>query len=125
MTRKHLTMILTLFIVIGLSFHFIEFRLFNNIDVTNRNCLSVNESTNTRVTPVGGDIRNDTIWSKGNSPFLVVDDVKIYDATLTIEAGVEVRFGGYYDISIVGGSNFISKRIVNEPIIENFEKHRI
>ena len=44
-------------------------------------------------TEVGGDIDDDTNWSLANSPYIVVENVRILSsATLTIEPGVVVKF---------------------------------
>ncbi len=44
-------------------------------------------------TSVGGTIDADTTWSVAGSPYIVTEDVIVEDGvTLTIEAGVEVRF---------------------------------
>jgi PKD repeat protein len=56
--------------------------------------IGITLSTNVRApTWVGGHITKDETWTVANSPYYVVDDLYV-DAgvTLTIEAGVEVRF---------------------------------
>lgn len=51
--------------------------------------------------PVGGDILADETWEFADSPILVQADVFIgNNATLTIEAGVEVRFEGDYQLHV-------------------------
>ena len=53
---------------------------------------------------VEGHISVDTTWTKANSPYIVTNDVIVDEnVTLTIEPGVEIRFGGYFSI-IVNGS---------------------
>lgn len=54
-------------------------------------------------TYVEGDITQDTVWALIDSPFVLSDDVTVYpNASLTIEPGVEVRFGGYYLLNVTG-----------------------
>jgi hypothetical protein len=54
-------------------------------------------------TYVEGPITQDTIWTLVDSPFVVSNDVVVYpNATLTIEPGVEVRFGGAFSLIISG-----------------------
>lgn len=44
-------------------------------------------------TEVGGPIISDTTWTLANSPYIVIENIEVWEAvTLTIEAGVEVRF---------------------------------
>lgn len=54
-------------------------------------------------TYVEGSITRDTIWTLVDSPFVVSNDVMVYpNATLTIEPGVEVKFGGFFSLIISG-----------------------
>ena len=54
-------------------------------------------------TYVEGPITRDTVWTLTDSPFVVSKDVIVYpDATLTIEPGVEVRFGGEFSLVVEG-----------------------
>jgi len=54
-------------------------------------------------TYVEGPITRDTIWTLVDSPFVVSNDIVIYsNATLTIEPGVEVRFGGAFSLNVSG-----------------------
>ncbi len=54
-------------------------------------------------TNVSGLITQDTTWSKANSPYIVVQSIRVEDGvTLTIEPGVEVRFAGNYFLEIDG-----------------------
>jgi len=54
-------------------------------------------------TYVEGAITKDTIWTFLDSPFVVSDDVVVYpNATLTIEPGVEVKFGGNFSLTVEG-----------------------
>jgi parallel beta-helix repeat protein len=54
-------------------------------------------------TYVEGPIVQDTVWTLVDSPFVVSKNVTVYDnATLTIEPGVEVRFGGDFSIVVLG-----------------------
>ena len=54
-------------------------------------------------TYVEGNITQDTVWTLTDSPFVVSNDVIVYsNATLTIEPGVEVRFGGNFRLIVNG-----------------------
>jgi len=54
-------------------------------------------------TYVEGPITQDTVWTLTDSPFVVARNVIVLpNATLTIEPGVEVRFGGYFTIIVEG-----------------------
>ncbi|MDX1534175.1 MAG: right-handed parallel beta-helix repeat-containing protein, partial [Thermoplasmata archaeon] len=56
-------------------------------------------------TPVSGTITVDTTWNASMSPIWVEGDVLVTSgATLTIDPGVEVRFNGYYDITVADGA---------------------
>ena len=43
-------------------------------------------------TDVGGYITTNTTWTKANSPYIVISDIIIRGATLTVEPGVVVKF---------------------------------
>jgi len=54
-------------------------------------------------TYVEGPITQDTIWTLVDSPFVVSNDIMVYpSATLTIEPGVKVKFGGAFSLIILG-----------------------
>jgi parallel beta-helix repeat protein len=54
-------------------------------------------------TYVEGPVTKDTVWTLVESPFIVSQDVTVYsNATLTIEPGVEVRFGGAFSLIVYG-----------------------
>jgi hypothetical protein len=54
-------------------------------------------------TTVSGIIETDTTWTKENSPYSVVGDILVKrGATLTIQPGVEVRFDGFYSLTVQG-----------------------
>lgn len=56
-------------------------------------------------TDVGGTISVDTTWTKANSPYVLSSSLLVRGgATLTIEPGVEVRFGG--NLSMTIGASF-------------------
>lgn len=56
-----------------------------------------------RATYVEDPIMRDTIWTLVDSPFVVSNDITIYpNSTLTIEPGVEVRFGGAFSLTVSG-----------------------
>jgi len=71
-------------------------------------------------TYVEGTITQDTIWTLTDSPFVVSKNVTIRpSATLTIEPGVEVRFGGYFSISVEGRLNAIGTQNKNITFTSN------
>ncbi|UCG68937.1 MAG: right-handed parallel beta-helix repeat-containing protein [Thermoplasmata archaeon] len=50
-----------------------------------------------------GQIASDTIWDIGNSPYFIEGNITVSEGVkLTIEAGCEVRFNGYYGLFIEG-----------------------
>jgi len=54
-------------------------------------------------TYVEGPIAQDTVWTLVDSPFIVSNDVTVYpNVTLTIEAGVKVKFGGDFSLIVSG-----------------------
>jgi len=54
-------------------------------------------------TYVEGNIDQDTVWTLVDSPFVVINDVVVKPyGTLTIEPGVEVRFGGNFSLIVEG-----------------------
>ncbi len=56
-----------------------------------------------KATYVEGAITQNTIWTLVDSPFVVSNNVTVYSsATLTIERGVEVRFGGDFSLIVEG-----------------------
>jgi hypothetical protein len=58
-----------------------------------------------KATYVEGDITVDTVWTLAESPFIVVQNITVHKGvTLTIEPGVEVRFGGGPFTIIVNGT---------------------
>jgi len=68
-----------------------------------------------KATYVEGAITHDTVWALVDSPFVVSNDVTVYsNATLTIEPGVEVRFGGNFSLVVSGSliANGTSRTIV-------------
>lgn len=83
--------------------------------------LSICSFTNIRLLPtvgatyVEGPITQDTVWTLLQSPFVVARDIMVYpNATLTIEPGVEVKFGGAFSLIVSGHlyANGTSKTIV-------------
>ncbi|UCG69737.1 MAG: Ig-like domain-containing protein, partial [Thermoplasmata archaeon] len=55
---------------------------------------------------VSGSIGSDTTWNLTNSPYIVVGNVTVESGvTLTIEAGVEVKFNGSYSLIVNGTLN--------------------
>ncbi len=56
-----------------------------------------------KATYVEGEIAIDTIWTLIDSPFILSGNVTVLEGvTLTIESGVEVRFGGKFSIIVNG-----------------------
>lgn len=57
-------------------------------------------------TQVSGTINTDTIWTLSNSPYIITGNITVVaGATLTIEAGVEVYFTGFYSLITDGVLN--------------------
>lgn len=57
-----------------------------------------------KATYVEGTITQDTVWTLVDSPFIVSDNIVVNPgATLTIEPGVQVRFGDNFSITVNGG----------------------
>ncbi|MDH5779541.1 MAG: right-handed parallel beta-helix repeat-containing protein, partial [Candidatus Bathyarchaeota archaeon] len=55
------------------------------------------------VTYVEGPITQDTVWTLTDSPFVVSKEIIVYPGvTLTIEPGVEIRFGGDFSLTVEG-----------------------
>jgi hypothetical protein len=56
-----------------------------------------------KATYVEGDLTQNTTWTLVDSPFVLSGNLTVYpNATLTIEPGVEVRFGGQFSLLING-----------------------
>ena len=53
-----------------------------------------------------GHITSDERWKKNDNPHIVTDSVYIYRATLTLEPGVEIRFGSGSVYLTLGYSNY-------------------
>jgi hypothetical protein len=68
-------------------------------------------------TNVSGSLQSDTTWTLGGSPYVVTGDVTVSGTesttvTLTIEAGVEVRFNQYRNLNVGSGSNKGALRVL-------------
>ena len=67
-------------------------------------------------TEVGGNITEDTTWTKANSPYIVTSTLQVWDSvTLTIEPGVIVQVNPNIDIKIAG--NIIAEGLNDLPIL--------
>jgi co-chaperonin GroES (HSP10) len=85
--KKQLKMLLILLIMASSIFNFANRTLFTTVNATY----------------VEGPITQDTIWTLVDSPFVVSKNVTVYSsATLTIEPGVEVKFGGDFSLIVLG-----------------------
>jgi hypothetical protein len=85
--KKQLKMAFILLTIAFSIFNFASKTLFNTANATY----------------VEGPITQNTIWTRVDSPFVVSNDITVYsNATLTIEPGVEVKFGGYFSLIISG-----------------------
>ena len=61
---------------------------------------------------VEGHITVDTSWTVAGAPYIVINDVYVDEGvTLTIEPGVEVRFGGDFTIFVNGNLNAVGTSI--------------
>ena len=57
---------------------------------------------------VEGHIESDTTWTEVDSPYVVSNDVIVDEgATLTIDLGVEVKYGGNFQIDVQGNLSAI------------------
>jgi hypothetical protein len=61
-------------------------------------------------TDVTQDITTDTTWRAADSPFIIRTNISVRNnATLTIEAGVVVRFAGNFTLTIQSGSRLVAQ----------------
>ena len=68
-----------------------------------------------KATYVEGEIRQDTVWTLVDSPFIVSKNVTVCEgAALTIEPGVEVKFGGPFSLIVKG--TLVARGTENKPI---------
>ncbi|MGB9676067.1 MAG: PKD domain-containing protein [Candidatus Bathyarchaeales archaeon] len=66
-------------------------------------------------TYVEGPITRDTLWTLLDSPIIIANNVTVYaGVTLTIEPGVEVRFGGEFSLFVSGKLSAVGT--VEKPI---------
>ena len=72
--------------------------VFSTFNFTNRTLF-----TSVNATYVEGPITQDTVWTLVDSPFVVSNDIRVNPGvTLTVEPGVEVKFGGNFSLIISG-----------------------
>ncbi len=65
--------------------------------------LSTSQHSMANVTYIEGDVTQNTIWTLIDSPFVISHNVTVYsNSTLTIEPGVEVRFGKDLNLIVQG-----------------------
>jgi len=67
-------------------------------------------------TYVEGIITQDTVWTLIDSPFVVSKNITVQNAKLTIEPGVEVRFGGYFSLTVEGSGSLYAVGTQNNNI---------
>ena len=71
-------------------------------------------------TYVEGLVERDTVWTLTDSPFVLTNDINISpNVTLTIEPGVEVRFGGNFSIIVEGDMHAIGTKSRNITFTSN------
>jgi hypothetical protein len=71
---------------------------------------------------VSGLISTDATWDSGGSPYIVTGDVLVAPgATLSVMAGLEVRFDGYYKITVRG--RLVAAGTSSQPVI--FTRHAV
>jgi len=76
-----------------------------------------------KATYVEGAITQNTVWMLVDSPFEVMQNVTVYPSvTLTIEPGVEVRFGG--DFSIIVNGHLVANGTQNGMITFTSNKYQ-
>ncbi len=72
-------------------------------------------------TTISSNIIRDTTWTQSGSPYIVTQSIDVYpNVTLTIDPGVEIRFGGGCNIDIFG--KMIAIGAENEMIIFTSDK---
>ncbi|HII06954.1 MAG TPA: hypothetical protein HA349_06480, partial [Methanotrichaceae archaeon] len=74
-------------------------------------------------TEVGGIISSDTKWTLENSPYFLEDDVKVEDASLTIQPGVKVNLD-FWSI-IIGKDATLIARGTSSNRIEIFSEEEL
>jgi hypothetical protein len=69
-----------------------------------------------KATWVQGHVTQDTIWTAQDSPYVVISSLIVdSNVMLAIEAGVEVRFGGNFSLTVQGSLNATGN--VTSPIV--------
>ncbi|MCK5253869.1 MAG: hypothetical protein KAQ96_13005, partial [Thermoplasmata archaeon] len=65
-------------------------------------------ATSSAATDVSGDITDPTTWDGNGSPYIIKASVVVQDgATLTIEAGVEVKFDTGFFLECIGTGRIV------------------
>lgn len=73
-------------------------------------------TASTQNTEVGGPIISDTMWTHVNSPYLVTENLEVWeDVTLTIEPGVVVRFDTAKKLQVRG--TLVARGTASSPIV--------
>jgi hypothetical protein len=72
--------------------------------LSSSSCILLRSIPPVKATYVEGTISQDTVWFLAESPFVLSGNVTVAPGvTLTIEPGVQVRFGGPFSLNINGG----------------------
>ena len=72
--------------------------------LSSSSCILLRSMSPVKATYVEGTIAQDTVWFLAESPFVLSGNVTVNPGvTLTIEPGVQVRFGGPFSLNIDGG----------------------
>ena len=88
-----------------------QFRFFAMLTVLMIGTFAVTSKTllpEAEATWIWDDIQQNTVWTLTDSPFIVTRDITVRSGyTLTIEPGVEVKFGGAFSLEVQGVLNAV------------------